>query len=243
MKKMISILAIAGLVLALAPAAQAAIILDGATQSDPLTTSGAGERNGVNTMDDGSQWTHNDGLLKFGNRTTASLTISGGATLEVTDGGEEGIWSLQFGNQGGGVVQVLVTGAGSKAETVARINVSRNESGSTLTIDDGGLVVATMVMLGRQGGSDNLLRMGLGGILAIAGTGKTTMGELWATDTAAAGNIMQYDTGSGWANITGATPGVDYTIADGSDDLAGYSVLTMAGGGPTSTPGTLIFVQ
>ena len=243
MKKMITLFAVLGMVLALAPAAQAAITLDGATQSDPYTSSGVKTVNGVSTMDDSSQWTHNDGLLKFGNREAASLTISGGATLEVTDGGEGGVWSLQFGNQGGGVVQVLITGAGSKAETVARINVSRNESGSTLTIEDGGLAVATDVVLARDSGSNNLLRMGLGGILAIEGTGKTTTGEFWATNGTGTGNMMQYDTGSGWANITGATGGgVDYTIADGTGDLAGYSVLTMAGG-TTSTPGTMIFVQ
>ena len=242
MKKMITLFAVLGMVLALAPAAQAAITLDGATQSDPYTSSGVKTVNGVSTMDDSSQWTHNDGLLKFGNREAASLTISGGATLEVTNGGEDGVWSLQLGNAEGGVVTTLITGAGSKAETVARINVSRNESNSTLTIEDGGLAVATDVVLARDSGSNNLLRMGLGGILAIAGTGKTTTGQFWSTNGDAS-NMMQYDTGSGWANITGATGGgVDYTIADGTGDLAGYSVLTMAGG-TTSTPGTMIFAQ
>ena len=224
--KLTAVLAIAGLVLALAPAAQAAIILNGATQADPLTTQDVYTANGVNTMDDGSLWTHNLNLLKFGNRTTASLTISGGAVLEVTNGGEDGVWSLQLGNQGDGVVTTLITGAGSKAETVARINVSRNESGSTLTIEDGGLAVATDVVLARDSGSNNFVRMGFGGILAILGNDKTTTGEFWSTGGDAT-NLMQYDTGSGWANITAATAGVDYTIADGSGDTAGYSVLTM----------------
>ena len=220
---------------AFASTANAAVIIDGNTQTLGVSPAAANEyisdgvvtANGVSSVTFGSLWTHNNGLLKFGNRTTASLTISGGAVLEVTNGGEDGVWSLQLGNQGDGVVTTLITGAGSKAETVARINVSRNESGSTLTIEDGGLAVATDVVLARDSGSNNFVRMGFGGILAILGNDKTTTGEFWSTGGDAT-NLMQYDTGSGWANITAATGGgVDYTIANGTGDLAGYSVLTM----------------
>ena len=134
----------------------------------------------------------------------------------------------------------VITGAGSKAETVARINVSRNESGSTLTIDDGGLAVATDVVLGRDGGSNNLLRMGQGGILAIFGTDKNATGDFWSTNGTGTGNIMQYNPsgdGTTWLNITLGDAGVDYTIANGSGDLAGYSVLTMTSAVPE--PGTI----
>jgi T5SS/PEP-CTERM-associated repeat protein len=226
MKKLITLFAIAGMVLALAPAALAAIVLDGSTKTSPYVTSGALAADGVSTMDDGSLWTHNDDLLKFGNRTTASITISGGAVLNVTAASVGDTYALQFGNQSGGVVQAVVTGAGSKAKTLTAIQIGRNDSGTTLTIDLGGLVMAEGVMLARSDGSNNFIRMGLGGILAIEGTGKTTTAQFWSTGGDAS-NVMQYDTGSGWANITGATSGVDYNIADGSGDLAGYSVLTM----------------
>ena len=245
MKKLITLFAVLGLVLALAPTTQAAIILDGSTKADPYTTSGVVTANGVNTMDDGSLWTHNDNLLKFGNRTTASITISGGAVLDVTPTsvGDRNM-ALQFGNQGGGVVQAVVTGAGSIAKTLALVQVSRNESGGTLTIDDGGLVMAEGVTLsdeGTNGGSGSFLRMGLGGILAIEGTGKSATGDFWAGT-----GVMQYNPsgdGTTWVDITAATAGVDYTIDDGSGDLAGYSVLTMAGGTPPVPTGTLIMFK
>jgi T5SS/PEP-CTERM-associated repeat protein len=209
------------------------------------TTAGVYTMNGTHTIDGGSHWTHNDNLFKIGNRTTGSLTVSGGGWLELTATEvqvTDGDFIFQVGNQSGGIAHALVTGAGSKVTTVGDIQVGRNESGCTLTIEDGGLVVGEDVVLSRDSGSNNLLRMGAGGILAIEGTGKTATGQFWTTNGT---GEMQYNPsgdGTTWVNIPGATGGgVDYTIADGTGDLAGYSVLTMASGG--GSPGTLIIIQ
>jgi VCBS repeat-containing protein/T5SS/PEP-CTERM-associated repeat protein len=204
-----------------------AIILNGAPQSDPLTTSGVQTVNGVNTIDGGSLWTHNDDLLKIGNRTTGSLTVSGGGWLEVTAPSVPDTYAFQVGNQGGGIAHALVTGTGSKVTTLTPIQVGRNESGSTLTIEDGGLVVGQDVVLGRQSGS-GFLRMGAGGVLAIEGAGKTLLSQM---HTVQGGGEMQYNPsgdGTTWVNITGATGGgVDYTLANGTGALAGYTVLVI----------------
>ena len=147
---------------------------------------------------------------------------------------------------------MVITGAGSTVKTLAKTAIGRGEieagksgDGSTITIDDGGLLISDVVKIGRDSSADNVaLRMGAAGILAIEGTGKA-VSQLWSTDNSAGGNMMQYNPsgdGTTWVNITGATSGVDYTIADGTGDLAGYSVLTMASG-TTSTPGTMIIVQ
>ena len=227
-KKLITLLAVAGLVLALgfSGVADAAII---GTVNDPddYTSSGVFTMNGINTIDGGSHWTHNDDLFKIGNRTTGSLTVSGGGWLEVTAASVGDTYALQVGNQGGGIAHMLITGTGSKVSTLTSTAVGRNESGCTLTIDDGGLLISEVVKLGRDGG-EGKLRMGVGGMLAIEGAGKTLTSQLWSTDNS---GEMQYNPlgdGTTWVNITGATGGgVDYTLADGTGDLAGYTVLEM----------------
>ena len=148
-------------------------------------------------------------------------------------------FAFQVGNQGGGIAQALVTGPGSKVTTLTPIQVGRNDFGSTLTIEDGGLVVGQDVVLGRQSGS-GFLRMGPGGVLAIEGAGKTLLSQM---HTVQGGGEMQYNPsgdGTTWVNIAGATEGVDYTLADGTGDLAGYTVLTMA---QTPEPSGLAFTR
>jgi len=218
--------------------ADASVVVNGTeVASGDYTTGSTGFYNltnsGVNTIDGGSHWTHNDdggnGLWKMANRAPTTMTISGGGWLELIGDTSDGGYVFQVGNQGGGVGHMTVTGTGSKVTTLELVQVGRNESNCTLTIEDGGMVMAEMVVLSRDSGTNNLLRMGRGGILAIEGTGKTTTGQFWTTNGT---GEMQYNPsgdGTTWLNITGATGGgVDYTLADGTDDLAGYSVLTMA---------------
>ena len=194
------------------------------------TSSGVFTMNGDNTIDGGSHWTHNDDLFKIGNRTTGSLTVSGGGWLEVTAiSVPDANFAFQVGNQGGGIAHALVTGTGSKVTTLADIQVGRNEAvPSTLTIEDGGLVMAEGVVYGRDAGV-GYVRMGSGGMLAIEGAGKTLLSQM-AGPGAGTGELQYNPSGDGttWVNMTGATGGgVDYTLADGTDDLAGYTVLEM----------------
>jgi T5SS/PEP-CTERM-associated repeat protein len=227
-KTLVALAAVCCAMVAFSGVAEADIILNGVTESDPLTSSGVKTINGVNTVDGGSLWTHNNDLLKIGNRTTGSLTVSGAGVLNITPATVGDTFAFQVGNQGGGIAQALVTGPGSKVTTLTPIQVGRNSLGSTLTIEDGGLVVGQDVVLGRSSGS-GFLRMGLGGVLAIEGAGKTLLSQM---HTVQGGGEMQYNPlgdGTTWVNITGATGGgVDYTLADGTGDLAGYTVLTMA---------------
>ncbi len=179
MKKMISLGTLVAMValLVFSGVANAAIIVNGSQVSaGDYTTSGIYNlRNpGVNTIDGGSHWTHNsnppitgNGLWKMANwANPTTVTISGGGWLELTGDTSDGGYVFQVGNQVGGVGHMLVTGTGSKVTTLELVQVGRNYSGSTLTIEDGGLVVGEDVVLGRQSGS-GFLRMGAGGMLAI----------------------------------------------------------------------------
>lgn len=176
------VLAVTALV-AFSGVAEASVVVNGTEVSaGDYTTSGVYNltNTGVNTIDGGSHWTHNEG-----------------------GGNGNGLWKMA------------------------------NRAPTTMTIEDGGLVVAQNVVLSRQSGTNNLLRMGRGGILAIEGTGKTETSDFWSTNGT---GEMQYNPsgdGTTWVNITGATGGgVDYTLEDGTGALAGYSVLTMLGGEP-----------
>jgi len=226
--------------------AEGEIIINGVTRSEPRITDGVYNlsNSGVNTIDGGSLWTHNQGtgascLIKIGNQSTAgTLTVSGGGYLDITGVTNDGNYTFQVGNKALGTV--VITGAGSTVNSNEHTAIGRYSSagpayyawGSTLTIDDGGLLMSEVVRIGRDANSASCeLRMGAGGILAIEGTGKTATSQLWNTNQTGTGNMMSYNPsgdGTTWLDITGATAGVDYTLADGTDDLAGYSVLTMA---------------
>ena len=238
MKKLITLFAVLGMVLALAPAAQAAVVANSSAQADPYATSGVFTGNDSNSVIGvGAKWTHSVDLLKFGNNNAATLTVSGGGWLEVQTGtGIGDTYALQIGNQSSGTADALVTGAGSKVTvTNGLISVARQFGPSFLTIEDGGLVMTTnTIVMGRTGGGGSgFVRMGYGGILAVAGT--KTLAQM-ATVESGSGEF-QYWTGSGWDDIVNATEGAsdDYTLAAGTDDLAGYTVLTMLFPPPAGT--------
>jgi T5SS/PEP-CTERM-associated repeat protein len=163
---------------------------------------------------------------------------------------EPGI-SFQFGQTGDQTEQygvVTVTGAGSKMTAVNSIRVGKEWGGaagttiaSTLTIEDGGLVMVPALLYGMTSTGKGYVRMGSGGILAILGT--KTLSEM-ATVGSGSGAFEYNPSGDGtsWVtlNTTNATLGTDYTLTTYSEetfisgmDVNGYTVLTMAGG---STP-------
>ena len=154
------VLAVTALV-AFSGVAEASVVVNGTEVSaGDYTTSGVYNltNTGVNTIDGGSHWTHNEG-----------------------GGNGNGLWKMA------------------------------NRAPTTMTIEDGGLVVAQNVVLSRQSGTNNLLRMGRGGILAIEGTGKTETSDFWSTNGT---GEMQYNPsgdGTTWVNITGATGAASIT--------------------------------
>jgi hypothetical protein len=86
--------------------------------------------------------------------------------------------------------------------------------------------------------------MSTGGILALYGDADDSLADY--LDLTRGTDAIRYwdDSISRWANITGATPGEDYTLAyidDANSDLYGYTVLTV-GTVPVPEPSGLVLL-
>ncbi len=175
---------------------------------------------GVVTVDGAnSTWTTSDRFY---------VGLSGNGTLNITDGGAV---SNQYGHIGryldsAGVV--TVDGTGSTWTNNHLLTVGEYGNG-TMDITNGGLVsVAGLLTIDFNGGDDSFINMATGGMLALWGDADGSLAEflglIGGTDA-----IRYWDDSiAGWADITGATYGLDYTleyITEG--ELAGYTMLTV----------------
>ena len=278
MKKLITLFAIAGMVLALAPAAQAAIIptgdiadwgktVDGVTGNWSAITGTGGRGAGTLDISGGNivdAISAGGVLMGQSNGSAGTLTVTGpgskylGAdltvgnyggdgTVNVTSGGSVETANFQMGSNGSS--DVLVTGAGSYLSATTRLQVGRQGTPSvTLTVADGGLVQTALLQFG-EGGEFTVgnVHMAVGGILAVSGnkTANPFVNGGLFTFSGTPTSEIQYDAGSGYVNMTGATEGADYTLTYYNSstfingvDVNGYTVLTML---VPPTPGTLIY--
>jgi len=188
----------------------------------------SGSTGAVTVSGAGSTWTNSKRLY---------VGRNGGATLDITNGGIfSNDSSGSIGYYSGSTGAVTVSGADSTWTNSDRLYVGYNGDG-TLNIYDGGLVsVADVLTIDHNGGGDSFITMATGGMLALSGDADDSLGEflglIGGTDA-----IRYWDESAwGWADITGATAGVDYTLnylAEG--ELAGYTVLTVST--PIPTPG------
>ena len=181
-------------------------------------SSGTGE---VTVDGAGSTWTTTtSGELDVG--------FSGNGTLNITDGGVvSNPWGY-IGTHPGSTGEVTVDGAGSKLTNRGRFYVGNSGRG-TLNITDGGLVsVAGPLTIDTNGDDDSFINMATGGMLALRGDGGGSLAEFLGL-IAGTDAIRYWDSSiAGWANITGATMGLDYTLEYLTEgDLAGYTMLTV----------------
>ena len=152
-----------------------------------------------------------------------SLTVVFGAgqvnTVNVTDGGLIATANYQLGAQGTSIT--TVSGAGSTLTATTRLQIGRNGTGSSaiLSLVDGGLAITTQLQFAEDDGSGGYVQMGAGGILAVLGdkTGLTQAqqfanGGLFSLNGGTRFGEIQYDAGSGFVDMAGATPGTDYTL-------------------------------
>ena len=167
----------------------------------------------------GSTWTNSDDLF---------LGELGDASLYITDGGVVSNTSGTIGNSSGSTGAVTVRGANSTWTNSNDLHVGYFGDG-TLSIYDGGLVsVAGGLTIAWYGGGDSFINMGSGGMLALFGEADASLGDflglIGGTDAIRYWNESIW----GWADITGATPGDDYSLSYLSGgDLDGYTVLTV----------------
>ena len=196
-------------------------IANGATfeadSSDPdvdwgMDIGGNGTGDGTVTVDGtGSTLTVGAGGLSVGDAGQASLTVSDGATLDVTDA----TFGLVIGTNEGSTGTVDITGDGSTLNSDGPIIVGESGTG-TLKIEDGGTITAfsddAYISVGSvEGGNGTVTVTGSSttveydGTLTVgdAGTGTFNIadGATWTTQ----GDVIvgAQDTGDGTINLTG----------------------------------------
>ncbi len=175
---------------------------------------------GIVTVDgSGSTWT-NSGDLDVGSYGNGTLNITGGGTVSNDNRG-------LIAYDSGSTSVVTVDSAGSTWTNSDNLYVGAYGNG-TLNITDGGLVsVAGILTINYDGdGDDSFINMATGGMLALFGDADDSLLEfLGIIDGTGA---IRYWDGSGWADIAGASLGLDYTLEYLTEgDLAGYTMLTV----------------
>jgi T5SS/PEP-CTERM-associated repeat protein len=183
----------------------------------------SGSTGAVTVDGTGSTWT-NSGSLIVGN--------NGSGTMDITGGGAVSNLVGHIGTGSGSTGAVTVDGTGSTWTNSANFLVGLYGSG-TLNITDGGAVsVAGILIIDSNADDASFINMSTGGMLALLGDADANgdddillaefMGLISGTDA------IRYWDGSGWADITGATYGDDYTLDYlTSGDLLGYTMLTV----------------
>lgn len=170
----------------------------------------------------GSMWMNSD--LYSGYMGNGTLNITGGAVV-TSDSNSDGY--LAYGAKATG--EVTVDGGGSMWTIGRNLYVGYSGKGM-LNITNGGLVsVNGTLNIDRDGEGDSFVNLSDGGMLAIMGKADSSLIEYFGLidgDDA----IRYWDESLlDWADIAGATLGLDYTLSyieDGSE-LDGYTVLTV----------------
>jgi len=174
-----------------------------------------------------------DEFLKVGREGSAELTIADGAVVTVSD-------HISIAGMAGSTGVLNVGGAGSKLlQTAGSFSVGNRGVGE-VNIADRGLVALDHTAFNVPYlGDDDVINMASGGALALESRCDGSLAEFRGAINGNGAIRYWDDTAGDWADITGATEGVDYTLAYvAAGDLAGYTVLTV---GATPRPGDADF--
>ena len=168
--------------------------------------------------------------------TTSSLWVGsrGSGTLNITDGGavssEDGAigFMSSYTVDPGSLGEVTVDGPGSTWTNSNGLYVGHYGSG-TLNITDGGLVsVAGSLTIDYDEDGDGFINIATGGMLALYGDNDDSLFDFLRLINGTDAIRYWDDSASGWADITGATYGQDYTLSYLTEgDLVGYTVLAV----------------
>jgi outer membrane autotransporter protein len=209
----------------------------------------AGSTGAVTVTGAGSSWTNGPSNgLNIGSFGTGTLTIAnGGRVIDITP------LVTNIGNGAGSHGTVTVTGAGSLWSDIAGFNVGNSGTG-TLTIAEGGIVIAPTVVIAANAGSTGTLNIGAGAGAPAAAPGTLTAqsvafgagtGTINFNHTSADYVFAPAISGNGTVNVfagittfTGANSYSGATNVDGGTLRAGAlntfspnSAVTVAGGG------------
>ena len=167
--------------------------------------------------------------------TDSTWTIDGGfyvgasgvGTLRILCGGEVASGRSSIAANSGSTGSARVAGAGSTWKVDGDLDVGYDGAG-TLSIAEGGLVqVVGQLTIDKDFDGDGFINMASGGVLAVNGwNGGTPGGFLEIVRGANAIRYWNHAAGE-WVGIFTATHGRQYTLTQGTGDLAGYTLLTV----------------
>jgi T5SS/PEP-CTERM-associated repeat protein len=167
----------------------------------------------------GSAWT-DMGYFFIGEKGEGELILADGGSASSRYGG--------LGHLAGSIGTATVSGQGSMLANFFRFHVGQDGDGR-LNILNGGLVrVDDNITIDEYGGGKSFIAMGTGGMLALRGNSAGSI-QAFLGSIDGADEIRYFNESTwGWENITGATPGQDYTLDYlTGGDLTGYTVLTV----------------
>ena len=149
--------------------------------------------------------------------------------MDITGGNDVTDDRGYIGYDSGVTGEVTVDGSGSTWTNNSSLDVGYLGNG-TLDITNGGLViVAGILSIDPNGGDDSFVNMSTGGMLALIDSSWASGDNLGDfLDLIRGNDAINYWDGSAWADITGGTYGVDYTLEHlTTGDLAGYTMLAV----------------
>jgi T5SS/PEP-CTERM-associated repeat protein len=224
----------------------------------PLSAGITFDPNGVGATDidpaDPTNWTST--TVYVGKNAAGTVLINGGSQVDAA--------YTYLGYASSSTGTVTVDGIGSAWHSTNGMCVGHYGDGA-LNITNGGLVsatgnliidssiwideppVLTLITISidsdyyENDASDGFINITSGGMLALEGGDENDTLSLFLNRIDGDGIIQYWDTDiAGWANITGATYGDDYTLVHHTDgDLAGYTVLTV---GVVPEPSTILLL-
>ncbi len=153
----------------------------------------------------------------------------GSGTMNITNGGTVNNRYGYIGYEPGSSAEVTVDGAGSVWTNVNDLLVGTAGS-ATVKITNGGLLSVGELTISDDGNGDDFINMTTGGMLALEGEADDSLVDFLGLIVGSDALFYWDDSNSGWADITGATPGVDYRLEYlTTGDLAGFTMLTVGG--------------
>lgn len=171
--------------------------------------------------------------IELGFEGVASLRVEAGGKLKTTSGG------IAYTSSSSG--DATISGVGSQWANSGNLRVGISGDG-TLTIVDGGLVsVGGALQISSQVSNKGLVNLRTGGMLAIRGNADQSLAQF--LNLVQGTDALRYwdDAGAGWAPLTNAIFGSDYTLKYlTSGELNGYTLLTV-GSVPPATTGDFDF--
>ena len=180
----------------------------------------------------------NGGTITTTDHTFLSHATNSIGVLNITNGGSLiNAKDAFLGYNGTGIA--TVTGSGSIWKVRSCMVGVNATSDASLTIEDYGLVSVGSGLSIAGGGSDGVIRMKEGGMLALNDAG-TTATDITAFLALVSGDNIDYWNGTAWADITDGTLGTDYTLTEYDDGAISFTKLTV----PVPPPkGTMILVR